>query len=60
MNEGRMDAVTEMDEQIAESKEHAEMFQGVLDKAAKRFAALARVEEKHANHYQAQKDKIAA
>ena len=36
------------------------MFQGVLDKAAKRFAALAKVEEKHARHYQAQKDKIAA
>jgi rubrerythrin len=52
--------VKEIDEQITESKEHAEMFQSVLDKAAKRFAALARVEEKHAHHYQAQKDKIAA
>lgn len=60
MTEGRMDAVAEMDEQIAESKEHAAMFQGVLEKAAKRFAALAKVEEKHANHYQAQKDKITA
>ena len=44
-------AVAEMDEQIAESKEHAEMFAAVLDKAAKRFAALAKVEERHANHY---------
>ena len=44
-------AVAEMDEQIAESKEHAEMFAVVLDKAAKRFAALAKVEERHANHY---------
>ncbi len=44
-------AVAEMDEQIAESKEHAEMFVAVLDKAAKRFAALAKVEERHANHY---------
>jgi len=32
----------------------------VLDKAAKRFAALARVEEKHAKHYRAQQDAIAA
>ena len=44
-------AVAEMDEQIAESKEHADMFAAVLDKAAKRFAALAKVEERHANHY---------
>ncbi len=44
-------AVAEMDEQIAESKEHAEMFAAVLEKAAKRFAALAKVEERHANHY---------
>ena len=44
-------AVREIDEQIAESREHAERFQAVLDKAAKRFAALARVEEKHARHY---------
>jgi rubrerythrin len=60
MEEGHHAAVKEIDEQIAESKEHAEMFQGVLGKAAKRFAALAKVEEKHAHHYQAQKDKILA
>ena len=60
MQEGRMDAVAEMDEQMAESQEHAEMFKTVLEKAAKRFAALAKVEEKHARHYQAQQDKIAA
>lgn len=58
--EGRTDAVKEMDEQIAESKEHAEMFKAVLEKAAKRFAALAKVEERHANHYQATLDKLAA
>jgi rubrerythrin len=58
--EGRTDAVREMDEQIAESKAHAEMFQAVLDKAAKRFAALAKVEEKHARHYQATLDKVTA
>ncbi|MDO9221057.1 MAG: rubrerythrin family protein [Thiobacillus sp.] len=60
MIEGHAAAVAEMDEQIVESKEHAEMFRSVLEKAAKRFAALARVEEKHAKHYQAQKDAIAA
>ena len=51
MQEGNEAAVAEMDEQIAESKEHAEMFQAVLAKAAKRFAALTKVEERHANHY---------
>jgi len=51
MQEGNEAAIAEMDEQIAESKEHAEMFQAVLEKAAKRFAALAKVEERHANHY---------
>jgi rubrerythrin len=49
--EQRSDAVREFDEQIAESKEHAEQFRITLEKAAKRFAALAKVEEKHANHY---------
>ena len=51
MQEGNEAAVREMDEQIEESKEHAEMFRAVLEKAAKRFAALAKVEERHANHY---------
>ena len=44
-------AVAEFDEQIVESKEHAEMFRATLEKAAKRFAALTKVEERHANHY---------
>ncbi|NQV20613.1 MAG: rubrerythrin [Rhodospirillales bacterium] len=52
VQEGETGAVREMDEQIAESKEHAEMFQQVLEKAAKCFAALAKVEERHAGHYQ--------
>jgi len=51
--EGNAAAVKEMDEQIAESKEHAARFQQTLTKAAKRFAALAKVEERHANHYRA-------
>ena len=58
--EGRADAVAEIDEQIAESKEHAEAFKAVLEKASKRFAALAKVEERHANNYQAVLDKLAA
>ena len=51
VEEGRDDAVAEFDEQIAESKEHADMFISVLEKAAKRFDALTRVEERHANRY---------
>jgi rubrerythrin len=50
--EGNQAALAEIDAQIAESKEHAEQFQAVLEKAAKRFAALAKVEERHAQHYQ--------
>lgn len=49
--EGNSAAVKEIDEQISESQEHAARFQETLTKAAKRFAALAKVEERHANHY---------
>jgi len=49
--EGQAAAVREIDEQIGESKEHAAAFAAVLEKARKRFDALARVEEKHANRY---------
>lgn len=52
--EGNAAVVAEMDEQIAESKQHAARFATTLATAAKRFAALARVEERHANHYRAQ------
>ena len=58
--EGNHTAVAEMDEQIVESKEHAQRFQDTLAKAAKRFAALAKVEERHANQYRATLAKIAA
>ncbi len=51
-------AIAEIDEQIAESKEHAAQFAAVLEKAAKRFAALAKVEARHAGHYQATLDKV--
>lgn len=58
--EGNAAAVAEMNEQIAESKEHAERFQAMLQKAAKRFAALAKVEERHANQYRAVLAKVSA
>ncbi|MDR3482412.1 MAG: rubrerythrin family protein [Burkholderiaceae bacterium] len=53
VEEGNHAAVAEFDEQIAESIEHAAAFKRTLEIAAKRFAALARVEERHANHYRA-------
>ena len=56
--EGNAAAVAEMNEQIEESKVHAAQFKATLEKAQKRFTALAKVEERHAAHYQAQLDKI--
>lgn len=56
--EGNAAAAREMDEQIAESKEHAAQFAAVLAKAAKRFDALTRVEQRHAAAYTAQLNKI--
>jgi rubrerythrin len=53
VEEGNQSAVAEFDEQIAESKEHADNFRRTLEIAAKRFAALAKVEERHANKYRA-------
>jgi rubrerythrin len=52
--EGRSDAVDEINSQIEESKEHAARFAATLAKAARRFAALARVEERHAGQYRTQ------
>lgn len=52
LQEGNQAAVAEFDEQIAESKVHAAEFIKILELAAKRFSALAKVEERHANHYQ--------
>ena len=49
--ENHADAIREFSEQISESAEHAEWFRQTLAKAEKRFAALAKVEERHANHY---------
>ena len=51
-------ASKEFDDQIAESKQHAEEFKAVLAKAEKRFAALAKVEKRHAEAYQQVKDSL--
>ena len=58
--DGNAAAVSEIDDQISESREHAEQFKAVLEKAAKRFAALAKVEERHAGHYQKALDALQA
>ena len=58
--EGNAAAVAEMDEQIEESKVHAAQFKAMLEKAQKRFAALANVEKRHAAHYQARLDAVKA
>jgi rubrerythrin len=51
VSEKNAQASDEFLEQIAESKEHALDFKKVLEKAEKRFAALKKVEERHANAY---------
>lgn len=51
-------AVQEFQDQIDESKEHAEEFRAVLAKAEKRFAALAKVEKRHAEAYQQVKENM--
>ena len=60
IEEGNSAAVAEYDEQIEESKVHAAQFKRTLEIAAKRFAALANVEERHANHYKAALDNLNA
>jgi rubrerythrin len=50
--EGNDLAALEAQAQIDESKEHAALFAETLAKAEKRFAALARVEKRHAEAYQ--------
>jgi rubrerythrin len=49
--EGNQEAEREAAHQIAESQAHAEEFRAVLAKAEKRFNALKKVEERHANAY---------
>ena len=50
-HEGDEEAAKEAALQIQESSEHAEQFKRVLALAEKRFAALKRVEERHAKAY---------
>jgi rubrerythrin len=52
IREGELEAAKEAVEQAAESKLHAEEFKKILDKAEKRFAALKKVEKRHAEAYQ--------
>ena len=47
-----------MDEQIAEFRVHAAQFRATLERAQKRFAALTRVEQRHAAHYQTRLDQV--
>jgi rubrerythrin len=49
--EGNEQAAKEAAEQTAESKEHAEQFAAILARAERRFNALKKVEERHANAY---------
>jgi rubrerythrin len=56
--EGNQIALNEFRNQIVESAEHAEQFKAVLSKAEKRFAALKKIEERHANAYRNKLDSI--
>jgi rubrerythrin len=49
--ESNIEAVKEFNEQGRESNLHAQEFKAVLEKATKRFNALKKVEERHANAY---------
>lgn len=50
--EGNLAAASEAQHQADESKRHASEFAEVLKKAEKRFAALAKIEKRHAEAYQ--------
>jgi rubrerythrin len=50
-HEGNTRAVAEANTQIEESKEHAEQFAAVLARAERKFAALAKIEARHAAAY---------
>lgn len=52
------EALLEARLQAQESKQHAQEFQEILAKAQKRFAALKRVEQRHADAYQHVKDSL--
>jgi rubrerythrin len=50
--EQNIEAVKEFNEQGRESNEHAREFEAILEKAEKRFNALKKVEQRHAEAYQ--------
>ena len=50
--EANIEAVKEFNEQGRESQQHAQEFKQVLEMAKKRFAALKKVEERHAKAYE--------
>jgi rubrerythrin len=50
--EQNIEAVKEFNEQGRESMQHAQEFKAILEKAEKRFSALKRVEQRHAEAYQ--------
>ena len=52
IREGNYEAAQEAKQQASESQAHAQEFLAVLAKAQKRFAALKRVEQRHAQAYQ--------
>lgn len=56
--EGHQQWLKEIKDNIEESKVHAEQFQQLLVKAEKRFSALKKVEERHANAYQLKLDEL--
>jgi len=56
--EGHQQWLKEIKDNIDESKVHAEQFQELLVKAEKRFCALKKVEEKHANAYKAKLEEL--
>ena len=51
IGEGQINFAVEARANSEESKEHARQFGEILKKAERRFAALKRVEERHANAY---------
>ena len=57
-SENNQIALNEFRNQITESSEHADQFKDLLVKAEKRFAALAKVEKRHAEAYQKKLEEI--
>lgn len=58
IREENYELAQEAKRQTEESKEHAEQFIAILAKAQKRFAALKKVEQRHAQAYQQKLEKL--